>query len=139
MSGKRTTPAPAPGTAAGTAGGLEPTAYSELRGAVVELFYEMLLAEQYTLGQAVARSLVEFRREIRGGGRDALVALATVFSRLARHEPGALQRFGPELGQLAALARKRAHWRGLAPAETERLREDVRFVLEKAGHVRRKA
>lgn len=107
--------------------------YFELRGSVVELFYEVLLAERYAIGQAAGRCLVEFRGEAQGGGQDALVVLSVLLARVARHDPAALARFLSEVEALRALARKSACWRGLAGVEKERLREDVRLVLEKAG------
>ncbi len=109
------------------------SSYFELRGAVVEMFYETLLAEKYTIGQATGRCLVEFHHEAQGGGRDALVVLSVILSRAARHEPAALARFQPEIGAMQALAKKSACWKGLAPVEKERLKEDLRFTLEKAG------
>lgn len=111
----------------------KPSPYYELRCAVVEMFYETLLAERYTIGQATGRCLVEFRREVQGSGRDALVALATILSRTARHDATALAHFAPEIGALQALGHKSACWRGLAAEEKERLKEDLRFVAEKAG------
>mgnify|MGYP003590274520 CR=1 FL=1 len=114
---------------------VKPADYYELRGAVVEMFYETLLAEKYTFGQATSRCLVEFRREILGGGRDALVTLATILSRLARHEPGSLMRFAPELENLHLYSLNNLFWNGLGREARERLREDVRFVWEKVpGH-----
>lgn len=106
--------------------------YYELRCAVLEMFYENLLAERYTIGQAAGRCLVEFRSEAQGGGQDALVVLSVLLARVARHEPGALARFAPEIEALRALGRKSADWRGLSAGEKARLQEDLRFVLEKA-------
>ena len=111
---------------------MEPETYFELRCAVVETFYEVLRSEGYTIGQAASRCLVEFRSEAQGGGRAALIVLSVILSRVARHEPAALERFRSELGALQALAKKSACWRGLSAGEKERLQEDVRFVLEKA-------
>ena len=111
---------------------MKPSSYFELRCAVEEMFYETLLAERYTIGQAASRCLVEFRSELNGGGQEALVALSVILSRVARHESVALARFQPEVEQLRVLAKKPSCQRGLAPEEQERLREDVRFVLEKA-------
>ena len=112
---------------------MEPEAYYELRCAVVETFYEVLLAEGYTIGQATGRCLVEFRSEAQGGGRTGLIALSVLLSRVARHEPATLARFLPEVNALAALAKQSACWRGLASGEKERLKEDVRFVAERAA------
>lgn len=112
---------------------MEPESYYELRSAVVEMFYEVLMAEGYTIGQAAGRCLVEFRRETQGGGRNGLVALSVLLARVARHEPAALARFQPEVRALAALAKQTTCWRGLAAGEKERLQEDVRFVAEKAS------
>jgi hypothetical protein len=106
--------------------------YFELRCAVEEMFYENLLAEKYTIGQAAGRCLVEFRSEAQGGGQDALVVLSVLLARVARHEPATLARFAAESEALRAIAKKSACWRGLADLEKERLKEDVRFVLEKA-------
>ena len=106
--------------------------YYELRNAIVEMFYETLLAERYTIGQAASRCLVEFRNELNRGGREALVALSVVLSRVARHEYASLARFQPEIEQLRVLAKKSACQRGLAPSELERLQEDIRFLLERA-------
>lgn len=107
--------------------------YYELRGAIVETFYEVLLSEGYTVGQAAGRCLVEFRTESQGGGRTALVALSALLSRVARHDPAVLARYPAEVGALQALAKKSACWRGLADGERRRMKEDVRFVLEKAA------
>ena len=112
---------------------MAPESYSELRCAVVETFYEVLLSEGYTIGQAAGRCLVEFRRETQGGGRTGLIALSVLLSRVARHEPATLARFQPEVRALAALAKQSACWRGLSSGEKERLKEDVRFVAEKAA------
>ncbi len=106
--------------------------YFELRCAVEEMFYENLLAEKYTIGQAAGRCLAEFRTEAQGGGQEAFVVLGVLLSRVARHDPAALARFAPEVEALRALDRKSACWRGLAGIEKERLQEDLRFVLEKA-------
>ena len=106
--------------------------YFELRCAVSEMFYEVLLSEHYTIGQAAGRCLVEFRNEAQGAGQPALVVLSVLLSRVARHEPGTLDRFGPEVEALRALGKKSACWKGLASAEKERMQEDLRFVLEKA-------
>ena len=111
----------------------KPADYHELRGAVVEMFYETLLAERYTIGQAASRCLVEFRQEILGGKRDALVTLATVFSRVARHAPEALARFGPELEALNNLYCNTLLWKGMRRGSRARLQEDVAYVLERAA------
>ena len=108
-------------------------AYFELRNAVVEMFYETLLSENYTIGQATGRCLVEFRNDLQGGGRNALIALSVILSRVARHEPAALVRFAPEVENLRRLGEKHTCWQGLADGEKARLKEDLRFVLEKAG------
>ena len=107
-------------------------AYFELRSAVVEMFYEILLSEHYTIGQAAGRCLVEFRNDLLGGGRDALVVLSVILSRVARHEPAALARFAPEVATLRTLGKKHSCWKGLADGEKTRLEEDLRFTLEKA-------
>ena len=112
---------------------MEPESYYELRSAVVETFYEVLLAEGYTIGQATGRCLVEFRSETQGGGRTGLIALSVLLARVARHEPATLARFRPEVNALAALAKQSACWRGLAAGEKARLKEDVQFVAEKAA------
>jgi hypothetical protein len=112
---------------------LETGGYYELRCAVEETFYENLLAERYTIGQAAGRCLVEFRGEAQGGGQDALVVLSVLLSRVARHEPATLARFAPEVEALRAIGRKSACWRGLASGAKARLEEDLRFVLEKAA------
>lgn len=113
---------------------MEPESYYELRNAVVETFYEVLLSEGYTIGQAASRCLVEFRSETQSGGRPGLIALSVLLARVARHEPAALARFQPEVRALAALAKQSACWRGLKTGEKERLREDARFVAEKAAN-----
>lgn len=105
--------------------------YFELRGAVVEMFYEVLLSEHYTIGQAASRCLVEFRQDLNRGSRDALVILSTLMARVARHEAAALAGFAPEITTLRALSKKFSCWRGLDGAAKERLQEDVRFTLEK--------
>ena len=107
--------------------------YYELRCAVSETFYEVLLGERYTLGQAAGRCLTEFRSEAQGAGQDALVVLSVLLSRVARHEPETLSRFSPEIEAVKALAKKSACWKGLSSGETERMKEDVRFVIEKAS------
>ena len=112
---------------------MEPESYYELRCAVVETFYEVLMSEGYTIGQATGRCLVEFRSETQGGGRTGLIALSVLLARVARHEPATLARFQPEVNALAALAKQSVCWRGLASGEKERLKEDVRFVAEKAA------
>ena len=111
---------------------MEKETYYELRCAVVETFYEVLLSEGYTVGQAASRCLVEFRSESQGGGRRGLVVLSVILSRVARHEPAALARYQAEIGALQALAKKSACWKGLAEGERERMKEDIRFVSEKA-------
>ena len=112
---------------------MEKETYYELRCAVVETFYEVLLSEGYTVGQAASRCLVEFRSESQGGGQTGLVVLSVILSRVARHEPTALARYQIELGALQALAKKSACWKGLADGERRRLKEDVRFISEKAA------
>lgn len=107
--------------------------YYELRCAIVETFYEVLLAEGYTVGQAASRCLVEFRSESQEGGRTALVALSVLLSRVAKHDPAALARYRVEIGAMQALAKKSACWKGLAEGERRRMKEDVRFVSEKAS------
>ena len=114
---------------------MDPESYYELRSAVVETFYEVLVSEGYSIGQAASRCLVEFRSETQGGGRTGLVALSVLLARVARHEPATLVRFLPEVNALAALAKQSACWRGLASGEKARLKEDVRFVAEKAAVV----
>lgn len=107
--------------------------YYELRCAVVEMFYETLLEEGYTIGQATSRCLVEFRREAQGGGQEGLVVLSALLSRVARHEPAALADFQPEVTALRALGRQSACRKGIHGAAKERLEEDLRFIQEKAG------
>ena len=107
--------------------------YYELRCAVVEMFYETLLEEGYTIGQATSRCLVEFRREAQGGGQAGFIVLSVLLSRVARHEPATLADFHPEVTALRALGRKTANWKGIHGTEKERLREDLRYVLERAG------
>ncbi len=111
---------------------MEKESYFELRCAVVETFYEVLRSEGYTIGQAASRCLVEFRSEAQGGGRTALVVLSVLLSRVARYEPAALERYQAEIGAMQALAKKAACWKGLAPGEIKRMKEDVCFTSEKA-------
>ncbi|NLB65076.1 MAG: hypothetical protein GX803_01225 [Lentisphaerae bacterium] len=106
--------------------------YYELRSAVLEVFYEILLEENYTIGQAASRGLVEFRREVVEGGRTGLIVLSVLLARVARHEPARLADFARETSVLAELAKPEEHWAGLSADETERLSEDVRFVAEKS-------
>ena len=49
------------------------------------------------------------------------IVLATLLSRVARHDPEALARFAAEVGALRALGKKAACWRDLAAIEKERL------------------
>ena len=112
---------------------MEKETYYELRCAVVETFYEVLLAEGYTIGQAASRCLVEFRSESQGGGQTGLAVLSAILARVARHDPAALARYQAEIGAMQALAKKSACWRGLSAGEKNRLEEDLRFVLEKAA------
>lgn len=107
--------------------------YYELRCAVVEMFYETLLEEGYTIGQATARCLVEFRKEVQGGKQDGLIVLSTLLARVARHEPRSLADFTAETGALQALAKKTMCWKELAADEKERMKEDIRFTSEKAA------
>ena len=111
---------------------MKPMSYFELRCAVLETFYDVLVSEGYTIGQAAGRCLVEFRTEAQGGGQGALIVLATLLSRVARHDPEALARFAAEVGALRALGKKAACWRDLAAIEKERLQEDLRLTLERA-------
>jgi hypothetical protein len=106
--------------------------YFELRCAVAEMFYEVLLAEHYTVGQAAARCLVEFRQDLNRGGRDALVVLSVLLARAARHDAKALAGFASEIATLRTLAKKSSCWKGLGAEAGARLKEDVRFALEKA-------
>ncbi len=110
---------------------MKPSPYFELRAAVVETFYETLLSERYTIGQAAGRCLVEFTRETKSGGRDALVALSVLLARVARHDPAVLARCRSEIAALEALAKQPACWRGLSRLAKERMQEDIRFALEK--------
>ena len=107
--------------------------YYELRCAVSEMFYEILLEEHYSIGQAASRCLVEFRREVQGGTQEGLVVLSVLLSRVARHESVALAGFAPEIGALQALSKKSGCWKKLSSGEKERMQEDVRFTLERAG------
>ena len=107
--------------------------YYELRSAVVELFYETLIEEHFTFGQATARCLVEFRREAQGGQQEGLILLSALLSRLARHEPETLADFGAEVIALRALSKKSRFWWGLESQVKERIKEDVRFVMDRAG------
>ena len=109
----------------------EPAEYFELRCAVVEMFYETLRTENYTVGQAASRCLVEFRREILGGGRDALVVLSVILSRVGHHDPAALVRFAAETDDLLKLAQATDAWEGLCRSAKARIQEDVRFTQEK--------
>lgn len=106
--------------------------YYELRCAVVEMFYETLREEGYTIGQATSRCLVEFRQEVQGGTQEGMVVLSALLSRVARHEPATLADFVPEVTALRALGKKPTCWRGLESTAKERLKEDLRFVSEKA-------
>lgn len=108
-----------------------PSSYYELRCAVVEMFYETMLAESYTIGQAASRCLVEFRQEIAPGGRDALVALSVILSRVAHHDAPALSRFAAEVAQLKQLAAQNELRAGLSAAEQSRLREDLSYLWER--------
>ena len=105
--------------------------YYILRCSVVEMFYETLLDEGYTIGQATSKCLVEFRREAQGAGQEGLVVLSALLSRVAHHEPETLADFIPEVTALRALGRKTSCWKGLESSAKERIAEDLRFVLEK--------
>ena len=107
--------------------------YYELRCAVVEMFYETLLEEGYTIGQATSRCLVEFRSEAQGGGQKGFIVLSVLLARVARHEPATLADFMPEVTALRALGKQSACWKGIHGVEKERLREDLLFVLERAN------
>ena len=107
--------------------------YYALRCAVVEALWDAVAGEKLTLGQAEGRCLVEFTSELAGHGRDALVVLSAVLSRLARYEPTALRRFGPELKRMQEISEKPGCWRGLDASEKARMREDVRLALEKGA------
>jgi hypothetical protein len=111
---------------------MKPWSYFELRSAVLETFYEALVSDGHTVGQAAGRCLVEFRGEAQDGGQNALVVLGTVLARVARHDPAALARLAPEISALRGLERKSKCWRGMTGVEKERAREDLRFALEKA-------
>ncbi|MDD2240051.1 MAG: hypothetical protein PHO14_08320 [Kiritimatiellae bacterium] len=106
--------------------------YYKLRCAVVEMFYETLREEDYTIGQATSRCLVEFRREVQGGKQEGLFVLSALLSRVARHEPAILVDFMPEVTALRALGKKPSCWKNVDPTAKERIKEDVRFVSEKA-------
>lgn len=107
--------------------------YYELRCAAVEMFYETLLEEGYTVGQAMSRCLVEFRSEVQGGRQDGLVVLSALLSRVARYEPERLADFRSEVIALRALGKKSSCWRGISGSAKKRLTEDLRFTLETAG------
>ena len=100
---------------------------------MVEAFWDAVAGEKLTLGQAAGRCLVEFTSELAGHGRDALIVLSVVLSRLARYEPTALRRFGPELKRMQEISEKPGCWRGLDASEKARMREDVRLALEKGA------
>ena len=112
-------------------GPAEPAEYFELRCAVVEMFYETMRTENYTVGQAASRCLVEFRREILGGGREALVVLSVILSRVAHHDPAALLRFASEMDNMLNLVHETQAGEGLGRSARARLQEDVRFSQEK--------
>ena len=84
--------------------------YYALRCAVVEAFWDAVAGEKLTL-----------------------VVLSVVLSRLARYEPTALRRFGPELKRMQEISEKPGCWRGLDASEKARMREDVRLALEKGA------
>ena len=107
--------------------------YYPLRCAVVETFWGAFAGEKLTLGQAAGRCLVEFTSELAGHGRDALIVLSVVLSRLGRYEPTVLRRFGAELKRMKEISEKPGCWSGLDVSEKARMREDVQLALEKGA------
>lgn len=107
--------------------------YYELRCDAVEMFYGNLLEENYTPGQTAARCLDEFRQELAGGDRTALILLSTILSLLARQDSRALGDFAAEIDSLRHLSLQPGLWEGLGREEQERMREDVDFTLETAA------
>ena len=110
--------------------------YYKLRNNVVELFYETQMDESYTAGQAAGRGMVEFQRELTEGGRAGLVVMSVILSRVARHDAGALAGFAPEIERLVEWQNAAANWAGWEAGAKERMVEDVRFTLERAGYRR---
>jgi len=108
------------------------TRYYELRCAVMEAFYGTILSEKYTAGQAADRCLVEFKPEVEGAGRDALVVLSSLLARVARHDRAALKRFAREVESLDPLESRPTCWKGLNPREKSRMLEDLRFIRKAA-------
>ncbi len=106
--------------------------YYKLRCAVIETFYETLLEEKYTFGQAASRCLIEFRREMGGADHAKLIVLSILLSRLARHEPSSLNDFRGPVNTLRDLGRQSSLREGLDPSEIARLEEDLRFINEQA-------
>jgi hypothetical protein len=108
------------------------SSYYELRCAVVEMFYETLQEEGYTIGQATSRCLVEFRREVQGGRQEGMMVLSSLLSRTARHDPDVLKDFAAEVTALRALGKQSSCWKGIDGTARERIREDLAFISEKA-------
>lgn len=102
--------------------------YYELRCAVMEAFYSAIVAEQFTVGQAADRCLMEFSSEVQEHGCEALMVLSCLLARTARHDRRALKRFAEEVKALALLEKTPVCWKGLTRREKSRMLEDIRFI-----------
>ena len=101
---------------------------------VVESFYEKVVAENYTINQAIDRCLVEFWKQISDGGIIALAVYSTLFSRAAYHAPEILKlkHFQERIDDMNRLLTTQ-RYSDLSKNEIEELMDDVELIKQQAG------
>ena len=82
------------------------TEYYKLKYIITETFYETMLDENYTLGQASGRCFVEFFAELSENNIESFIVISTVLARIARHEPQKLKDFLKEYNKILELLKK---------------------------------
>ena len=104
--------------------------YYQLKCYITEEFYEFIVVDNYTFGQAAARCLYESWRQISNGGVEALTVYSTVLSRIAFHSPESLLRFHEEMQEMNRLFTAEI-CSEFSEDELEDLTYDVNFVNQK--------
>ncbi len=82
------------------------TEYYKLKYIITETFYENMLDENDTIGQASGRCLVEFFSELDENNIESIIVTSTILARIVRHEAKKLKDFLKEYDRILELLKK---------------------------------
>ncbi len=79
--------------------------YYQLKYFLIDLFYENIIKEQYTVGQSADRCIVEFQDYIQKNDLNQLIVYASILAKAADCEKDSLKYFHNEIDIISQLSK----------------------------------